>query len=171
MLPSIQARRFGTTSFGAGPRPGRGWPGQPDYSALPATLQPKNRATDPVPPLRGDGSYFYVSEYGAEYLNRPNLIREDVDPDSAIVNEVSMLDTLYLASGGAALPNGPVMTYYHGSDGAPLVFSGFNFWYWRRTQCIALVDFVLGQLWGLPRDGSAPRVSTSAATAARSARR
>jgi hypothetical protein len=171
MLPSIQARKFGTTSFGAGPRPGRGWPGQPNYATLPATLQPKNLATDPAPPLRGDGSYFYLGEYFAEYLNRPNLIREDVDPDSVIVQEVSVLDTLYLASGGVALPNGPVMTYYHGSAGPPLIFSGFNFWYWRRTQCIALVDFVLGQVWGLSRDGSASRVSTSAATAARSARR
>ena len=160
MLPAIQARKFGTTSFGVGPRPGRGWPGQPDYSTLPATLQAKNAAADPLPPLR-QASTFYVSTYVAEYISRPNLIRVDDDPDSAVVHEVSTLDTLYLTSGGTALANSPVMTYYHGLDYPPVVFSGFNFWYWRRSQCVALVDFVLGQIWGLARDAGAPRVATA----------
>jgi hypothetical protein len=167
MLPAIQAKKFGTTSFGVGSRPGRGWPGQPDYSALPATLQPKNPATDPVPPLRSADSYFYRSDYNAEHIRRANAIVEDDDPDSAVVHLVSTLDTLYLTSGGTALQNAAVMTYYHGSDCPPVVFSGFSFWYWRRPQCIALVDFVLRNVWGLPRDGAAPRGPTAEPVAVR----
>ena len=32
-----------------------------------------------------------------------------------------------------------------------MVFSGFRVWYFRRNQCIQLVDFVLQDIWGLPR--------------------
>jgi len=46
------------------------------------------------------------------------------------------------------------MTYYHGAENAPFVITGFNLWNFRRSDCVALVDFVLQQLWGLPR--SAP---------------
>jgi len=43
------------------------------------------------------------------------------------------------------------MTYYHGRDNPPLVFSGMSIWDFRRTDCLALVDFVLGRLWDLPK--------------------
>jgi hypothetical protein len=44
-----------------------------------------------------------------------------------------------------------VMTYYHGLENAPLVFSGMSIWDFRRQDCVGLVDFVLGRLWGLPK--------------------
>jgi hypothetical protein len=44
-----------------------------------------------------------------------------------------------------------VMTYYHGRENAPLVFSGTSLWDFRRQDCVALVDFVLGRLWGLSK--------------------
>jgi hypothetical protein len=33
----------------------------------------------------------------------------------------------------------------------PLVFSGFPLWFFRRSQQIPVVDFVLQQLWGYTR--------------------
>jgi hypothetical protein len=168
MLPAVDARKFGTTAFGVGTnRPGRHWPqapppptppAPPNYALLPANLDPKNPATDPVPPLRNPDSFFYRGNYSAEYIHLPTFIREDYD-DTEAEDEYSTLDTLYISRGGSALLNSPVMTYYHGRDGQPMVFSGFNFWYWRRSQCIELVDWVLQSVWGLPRDPGAPRAA------------
>ena len=62
-----------------------------------------------------------------------------------------------LSQGGRYYHSYPVMTYYHGRECEPFVFSGFNFWYWKRQQCIDLVDWVLQDVWGIPRDGTAPR--------------
>jgi hypothetical protein len=167
MVPAVIARKFGTTSYGVGTnRPGRGWPpappaptppAPPDYTLLPASLEPKNPATDPVPPLRLNDSFFYRGSYAAEYIHRPTSIIEDYNDDPDLVSEYSTMDTLYITAGGTAVPNAAVMTYYHGRDNQPLVFSGFNIWYWRRTQCIALVDWVLQSVWGLQRDTGAPR--------------
>ncbi len=167
MLSSIQARKFGTTSFGVGAnRPGRGWPSNPipptppappDYSLLPATLRTRTPATDPVPPLRRDDLFVYPGRYPAEYISRPNFIREDYDDHSDTVAEYSTLDTLYLTLGSPALFYSPCMTYYHGRENAPIVFSGFSPWVWQRDQCIQLVDWVLQSVWGLPRDAGASR--------------
>jgi len=139
----------------------------PNYALLPADLQPKSEITDPYDPF-SDGRY--VGEYTAEHIYRQTFIREDYNPDPDVINEFSTLDTLYLTRGGSAPANAPVMTYYHGLENQPIVFSGFNFWYWRRTQCIQLVDWVLHEVWGLQRDPTAPR-SPSATAAARPARR
>jgi hypothetical protein len=168
MLPAINARKFGAPgSPGVGNnRPGRHWPPnpplptpptQPDYGPLPATLDPKNATTDPPPPQRQADSFWLRGNYNAEYIHRPTFIREDYNDDPDLVSEYSTLDTLYVCRGGTALLNSPVMTYYHGRENQPLIFSGFNFWYWRRTQCIQLVDWVLQNLWGLPRDPAASR--------------
>ena len=167
MLPAVNARKFGATSFGEGSnRPGRHWPPNPppptppippDYSLLPANLDPKNVATDPPPPLRQADSNWFLSTFNAEYIHRPTFIREDYNDDPNVLEEYSTLDTLYICRGGTALANSPVMTYYHGRDCEPVVFSGFNIWYWRRTQCIQLVDWVLQSVWGLTRDPGAPR--------------
>ncbi len=165
-LPANTSRRFDTRAggFGTGSnRPGRHWPtnpplptppAPPDYALLPADLQPKSIITDGEPPLHA-GSY--PGEYTAEHIYRVTFVREDYNDDPDIVTEFSTLDTLYLTRGGQAPANAPVMTYYHGRENQPMVFSGFNFWYWRRTQCIELVDWVLQQVWGLPRDTGAPR--------------
>jgi hypothetical protein len=180
MLPEIQVRKFGTTSYGVGTnRPGRGWPATPipptpltppDYTLLPAVLNPKNPATDPVPPLR-TAPNFYQGNFLAEYINEATFIREDYDDDPDRLAEYSTLDTLYLTvGGGAAPPNAACMTYYHGRENSPFVFSGFNFWYWRRQQCISLVDWVLQSVWGLTRDSGAPRQPTAPMAARRAAR-
>jgi hypothetical protein len=170
MLLAVQARRFGTTAYGGGGFPrsaGRSWPpnplpptppAPPNYALLPAVLQPKNPATDPLPPLRLPDSFFYRGDFQAEYIFfSPTFIREDYDDDPDRVSEYSTLDTLYITSGGTALQNAACMTYYHGREHQPFVFSGFNFWYWRRPQCIGLVDWVLNSVWGLERDPGAPR--------------
>jgi hypothetical protein len=100
---------------------------------------------------------WFRTDYRAEYITQLTYVREDYDDDPDIVNEFSTLDTLYLTQGHVAPLNSPVMTYYHGRENQPLVFSGFNLWYWRRSQCIQLVDWVLQQVWGLAHDPSAPR--------------
>lgn len=189
MLPAVNARKFGTTTFGnglgvpngtpGGNRPGRHWPpspprptppAPPDYTLLPANLDPKNPATDPVPPLRNPDSFFYRGTFSSEYIHRPTFIREDYNDDPDILEEYSTLDTLYIVRGGTAIQNSTAMTYYHGRDCQPFLFSGFNFWYWRREQCIQLVDWVLHSVWGLQRDGAAPREPVAPMSARRADR-
>ena len=114
----------------------------------------KSPDTDPLPPLRG--SDFYLIGYPAEHLSQPDAVIEDTDPDPARDRPASALDTLYVTAGGAAGSNWPVMTLYHGTESTPFVFSGFPLWYFRRSQGIELVDFVLGRVWGLSRR-SVPR--------------
>jgi hypothetical protein len=167
ILPAVNARKFGTTTFGEGTnRPGRHWPpnpspptppAPPNYALLPANLDPKNISTDPPPPQRQADSFWLRGNYNAEYIHRSTFIREDYNDDPDVTDEYSTMDTLYICRGGTALVNSPVMTYYHGRETQPFVFSGFNFWYWRRTQCIELVDWVLQSVWGLERDPGAPR--------------
>jgi hypothetical protein len=174
ILRANRAEKFAPGSPAAGQgdnRPGRGWPpnpipptppGPPNYSILPLALSPKNSVDDPAPPGRYDpitgqvDGNFYASIYGAEFISQPSYVREDYD-DSENESLYSTLDTLYVARGGSAGRNHPIMTYYHGRECQPFVFSGFNIWYWRRPDCIALVDFVLGSVWHLPRDPNAPR--------------
>jgi hypothetical protein len=126
-----------------------GWPGAPDSSLLPAELDEKSPDTDPLPPLRTGG--FYNGSYPAEHLSKPNGIIETDNPDPALGHAFSALDTLYETQGGNAGSGRPVMTLYHGSDNATFVFSGFPPWYFQRAQTIQLVDFVLQNVWGLPR--------------------
>ena len=184
---SINARKFGTTFFGGGvfPRsPGRGWPANPplptppaapSYTRLPVSLDPKaTPPADPLPPGRiGNGGSFYLGNYGSEHiLTHPSVqsatyVREDYGPDADHPLEYSTLDTLYLTLGSPSLPNCPNMTYYHGRECQPFIFSGFNIWYWKRQQCIDLVDWVLQDVWGLTRTNvprePAPRSSRRAA--------
>jgi hypothetical protein len=126
-----------------------GWPGAPDYSALPPLLMGKSPETDPLPPLRT--ANFYLTSYAAEHLHMPNDIAEDGDPDPSTFTPVSTLDTLYETLGGQAGSGWPVMTVYHGSENPLFVFSGFPVWYFQRSQTIELVDFVLQRLWGHQR--------------------
>jgi len=134
--------------------PGRGWMGQPNYGKLLAAapfLLPRTCSSDPPPPLRNCNSLYLVSSFTAEFLSEPNTIVEDVDPRPNLEQLQSTLDTLYVSFQGTA-PNGrPIMTYYHGSEGGSVVFSGFPIWHFQRAQCAALVDFVLQDIWGLAR--------------------
>jgi hypothetical protein len=154
MFPAIDARKFGSTSFGAGTnRPGRHWPpspppptppSPPDYSLLPANLDPKNSATDPPPPLRQPDTFWLRTNYNAEYISRPTLIRDYNDGPMSLTRPAFTPRT--------ALLNSPV---YHGRDRA-VVFSGPTSGR-RRTECLQLVDWVLQSVWGIPRDAGAPR--------------
>lgn len=182
MLSATSLRRFGSTAFGLGTnRPGRHWPSvhtpptpefPPNYALLPISLDPKISATDPLPPIRvnQNPSFFYRTSFRAEYIHRVTFIREDYNDDPDLLEEYSTLDTLYITRGGTALANAPAMTYYHGRENQPLVFQGFNFWYWRRTQCIQLVDWVLQSVWGLPRDPGASRSASVPAAGRRASR-
>lgn len=82
-----------------------------------------------------------------------------------------VLDTLFIAksqSTGDTTRQFPVMTYYHGHDSAPLVFSGFSLWSYHRPELQDLVDFVLQDLWGLRKTtGTGPRPGSAALHRAR----
>lgn len=130
------------------------WAGAPDYASLPPAMVYRTAATDPIWPERGFGS-FYNAEYEAEYLTKPNSITEQVRINADSVATVSMLDTLYYTSGQNA--GNPVMTYYHGVQNGPFLFSGFPLWNFQRAHAQALGDWVLQKLWGLsPSAPSAP---------------
>jgi hypothetical protein len=177
MNPAQFARRFGSTGFGnglgvpdgtpGGNRPGRHWPpnplpptppSAPNYALLPDNLEPKAAPDDLPPAQRRANADWYRNEYRAEYISAVTFVREDYDDDPDAVKEYSVLDTLYLTEGHTAPVNSPVMTYYHGRENQPLIFSGFNFWFWKRAQCIQLVDWVLHEVWGLQRS-PAPRLA------------
>jgi hypothetical protein len=123
--------------------------GMPDYSQLPATLQTRTAATDPLPPQRTANQFYLGIRTTFEYLTLPNVVTESCSPwpDS---RAVSVLDSLYTVRG--VYPGGvdlPCMTVYRGHDGGQVVFSGFDLWSWQRPQCRALVDGVLRDLWHL----------------------
>lgn len=146
--------------------PGRGWPGQPPYQKLATralALMGRTCATDPPSPLRVCNSFYLVPYYTAEFLFQPNAILEDIDPRPNHETFVSALDTLYVTAGGTATPRMPVMTYYHGSETTPMVFSGFPIWYFQRQQCADLTDFVLQDIWGLARQPGAGQTSAHVA--------
>jgi hypothetical protein len=131
------------------------WPGAPDYSLLPAQIGLKSLSTDPFPPGRTGQSLgaFYRTVTEFEYILSPNVVTEDADPDPNIEEPVTVLDTLYRAT-ALSLPftrENPVMTYYYGSQTEPFIVTGFDLWSYKRPDLQALVDFVLGELWGMPK--------------------
>jgi len=134
----------------------------PDYSRLPATLRLRAPDTDPLPPTRlaSQSNLYYLQPLGYETVVAPNRIVETFDGDAPGPRRSVALDTLMdvpsLRLGGAPAP---AMLYYHGRENAPFVFTGFDLWSWKREDCQALVDFVLGEVWGLPR--SAPNAAAT----------
>jgi hypothetical protein len=133
------------------------------YWKLPRSLRRKaDPPADPVPPQRTSGDV-NQTVYDFEYLQVPNYIIENVGDDPDVPVEASTLDTLYEVKGqGVPPPNenlhNVVMTYYHG-PAVPqgMVFSGFNLWSFKRSDCRALVDFVFQELWRLnPNAGPRP---------------
>ena len=131
----------------------------PEYAHLPALLRRKDLALgDTLPPTRSPGqpsSFYGLQYYDAEYLSQANVIVEDIDPDPYAENRVAVLDTLMSISGSGVVNTGqsvyPVMTWYHGVEKPPFVFTGFPIWTWTRSDAMALVDFVLQDLWKMPR--------------------
>lgn len=137
----------------------------PDYSRLPASLRRRALALgDTLPPTRGlnqGTSYFTTGTFATEYLSQPNSIVEDADSDPVVVHEFSALDTLYEFQGGSLVTNttgqrAASMTWYHGVEAPPFVFTGFPLWEWTRADCASLVDFVLHDIWGLQRTPASP---------------
>jgi hypothetical protein len=118
-------------------------------------MPPKSLAAgDTFPPNRafitGD---FYRTKFDLEYLSQLNWVQEDRDPGPG-EDWVSTLDTLYRASGPLLVQpqdnfHNVVMSSYHGSGSALLVFTGFDLWSYQRSRSKSLVDFVLHQMWGL----------------------
>ena len=154
------------------------WDGEafrdPRYYTLPEYLLSRNPTSDPLSlvPYRSASDYYVnnalYSSVGIniEFISYENAILEMDEAD----NEYSVLDTLYLAY-APAYPkqllqagygvNG-IMTYYHGSQNGALMFSGVSIWDFQRTHCQALVDFVLGQMWGMTKNtvvAAAPALS------------
>ena len=130
------------------------------YAGLPAEIRLKSPSTDPFPPNRvGNQAVFYQTQADIEFLSASNEILEDQDPRPPHEDFQPTLDSLYKATASTLRPDtGPdgiqsvVMTYYRGQDNPPFVVTGFNIWNFRRSDCVALVDFVLQQLWGLTRE-------------------
>jgi hypothetical protein len=127
-----------------------------DYSLLPDYLFEKSDETDPIavyaPTRTSSRSAFYQTSMVGEGITKPNEILQDMDPDPGVVRQESVLDTLYESVGGQMGQPRPVMTIYRGGFGGQRqVFSGFQLWYWRRPDQIAILDFVLQKVWGIPR--------------------
>lgn len=126
-----------------------------DYSVLPDYLFEKSPDTDPIAtfaPNRISQSDFYQGSMVGEGITKPNEIFEDRSTDPTVIRQESVLDTIYESVGGQMGAPRPVMTLYHGGrNGQRQVFSGFQLWYWRREQQIAIADFVLQKVWNLPR--------------------
>lgn len=138
----------------------------PDYAALPEELRQKSAVLGDLPPptrsVSQQSRFYTYNTREVEYLSLPNRVIEDVDVDPAAIRVASVLDTLMMLEGGglknafdtrtgSPLYQNATMTYYHGLQTPPVVFSGFNIWSYSRTDCIRMVDFVLQRIWGLPR--------------------
>jgi hypothetical protein len=125
-------------------------------------MRPASAIPDPLPPTRlaNQANLFYATSFPCEYILSGNFILEDVDPSPEGVTEASVLDTLIEAEGivllttpkpGQTTQRAPSMTYYHGNQANQFVFTGFAPWQSARQDCIAMFDFVLQDLWNLPR--------------------
>ena len=131
-------------------------------------------ATIPVGALNAfENKIILLRDFHTDSNTQPNLVRvKRVEFSCDVANaagttafdqltmgsvlEEEVLDTLYVAN-GPSLPDptenpaNVVMSYYHGHDSTPFVFTGFNIWGYRRQDCAQLIDFVLQRLWGLSR--------------------
>ena len=159
------------------PFPPAGQPGSPLYGLLPAALVPKQPATDPIWPFRMPVDLYYgnpaysATGFYLEYLSKPDRILDDWNPAPWCARDVSVLDTLMVATGTPLPAPGanpavdrivnPVMTHYRGRDCGSVVFSGFDCWTWSRAHCAGLVDAVLQGLWQLQRDPTAGEAVTA----------
>ena len=173
--PMFIQRELGRFTNGGSYPPGDPGNPTPDFNRLPTLVRGKSPFTDPFPPGREGQSttVFYKSAFDAEFLSLQNFVLEDLDPDPDLTNEQSVLDTLYKVTTFALPPTTATrvcMTYYHGVLSAPLVFTGFNIWDYNRDDCQSLVDWVLEEIWKLPRNpvpAIAPAVAAAPATVVR----
>jgi len=132
------------------------------YNLLPPTMRFKSPATDPLPPLRGVATDFYVTApVPVEYLSQPNWIQEDRNPSPLIEDLQSALDTLYSARANQLVQgaHNACMTVYRGHDTIhPIIFTGFSMWQFARPDLQQLVDAVLQGEWGIPASARASLV-------------
>lgn len=125
----------------------------PDYSRLPA-FHLRTPESDALPPTRTSAqvSLFYPANADHEYISAPNSIVEDFALAGGPADLQSTLDTLYTSTATTiTVSEAPTMVYYHGLENEPFVFTGFSLWHWSRSECQALVDFVLQDIWGMPK--------------------
>jgi len=134
-----------------------------DWARLPKRLDLRSPATDPLPPLRTSLS-FYDPRPSLEWISKPTHVVSDPIDSTGWVRR-AQLDTLMTASLGSIDPGSrPVMTVASGPNGGRVVYSGFDLWSWRRSQCAELVDGVLGGIWGLTRQPVTSRRIDAAAS-------
>lgn len=145
----------------------------PNYSKLPAPLRFRSLALgDTLPPTRlsRDLGPFYNQSpsFVCEYLDRENIVEENVSSQPGVSSVDFVLDSLYRFKGGTLVTQQtgqiPVcMTYYHGVQAPEFVYSGFDIWSWTRSDCISLVDFVMQEIWHLPRVNIPRSINSNAA--------
>ena len=154
------------------------------YREAPQRLQPRTPTTDPLSlvPFRNNSSYYVGnvaysnSGFSIEYMTYENIINETEQVTADSSYEYPALDTLYIVYGtryGREMlqaGNGvnSLITFYHGKENGPVLFQGCPLWDFQRTQCQQMVDFVLGQLWGMPKSGT-PGLTVARAQPASSA--
>ncbi len=157
--------QLSVTSVSAAPVPVAaargGWSGHgphrdlqaPAYSRLPA-LHVRAPDTDALPPTRlsSQSALFYTTRIDHEYLSAPNSIVEDFGQAGGSADLQSALDTLYTSTAsGITVTEAPTMVYYHGLENEPFIFTGFSLWQWSRSECQSLVDFVMQDIWRMPK--------------------
>jgi hypothetical protein len=163
-------------AFARSPAAVGGWSGHgpdgslsaPDYSRAPAVLRPRDPGSDPLPPTRfaGQEGQYYFDFNAAGFVTEPNSISEDFGVGVQRIE--SALDTVYeTTTSPVAAPGSPAMLYYHGRENAPFVYTGFDPWTCTRADGQALVDFVLGEIWKVPK--STPGVRAARTSSVRSA--
>lgn len=120
------------------------WPGAPNYGLLPTQMRMRTAANSPVPPLRTPATY-YRTTVDAEYLSLQNFVIED---GASVLDSLYRFDSFQLPTFSGKRV---CMSYYHGHENPPVMFSGFDLWSFVRADCQTLVDFVLQNVWGLPK--------------------
>jgi hypothetical protein len=114
----------------------------PAPATLPPVLQLRTSASDPLPGRDAQ----YPTRLSSEFLEAANAVE---------LEGAAAIDSLYavtLLNPPAGVPLAVAMTIQR-RPGSTFVFSGFDVWSFRRTDGLALVDYVLGRVWGLARRG------------------
>jgi hypothetical protein len=126
-----------------------------DYpcSRIPCSRSPRHRPDQYLcaePDLAG--GLLPGAPWSARGHHEAERVFEDRSTDPTVIHQESVLDTVYESVGGQMGAPRPVMTVFHGGrNGQRQVFSGFQLWYWRREQQLAIADFVLQKVWNMPR--------------------
>jgi hypothetical protein len=160
---------FGTGyTFRKSPRAIGGPPFNIDYSGLPDTLHYQSLALgDSMPLNRTSG--FYYTDAGFSQLSQPNRITENIhvlSPRDTVI-QLSTLDTLMNVVYPGVEPRAeyPAVTYYHGSDqgAGHILFTPIDLWRLNKTDFISYVDWVVRDLWLIPKNGTPSEFAAPAA--------